>query len=164
MDFNTIKTNISHVWSTLLNDWTDKLLVGSLTATFQLHAELITAFTVLIFLDLFTKWIALAKPLTEHKGVWEEIQAIPEAHRRGIISSYVMRTKFVEKIIMYLIVVLGSSVVDFVFRDLHVPAPWTQICIGYLAAVEFKSVLENLNDAGVEAMNGLIEKIDKKGK
>lgn len=163
MDFNTVRSNISHAWSTFFNDWTDKLLVGSLTATFQLHAELITAFTFLVFLDLFTKWIALAKPLTEHGNVWEEIQAIPEAHRQGIISSDVMKMRFVEKIIIYLFVAITSGVADMVFRDLHAPAPWLQICIGYLAAVELKSVLENLNDAGVTALDALIEKVKRRG-
>lgn len=163
MNYDTLRSNISHVWNSLINDWTDKLLVGSLTATFQIHAELITAFTVLVFLDLFTKWIALAKPLTAHGNVWEEIQAIPEAHRQGIISSDVMKMRFVEKIIIYLFVAITSGIADMVFRDLHAPAPWLQICIGYLAAVELKSVLENLNDAGVTALDALIEKVKRRG-
>ena len=163
MDVENLKNYISHSWDTLSTCWPEKLLVGSLGAAFQLHAELMVAFTILIFLDLFTKWIALAKPLTEHAGVLEEIQAIPEAHRKGIISSYVMRTRFVEKIIIYFLVVITSSVVDIIFRDLHIPAPWLQMCIGYLAAVELKSVLENLNDAGVTALDGLIEKIKRRG-
>ena len=95
--------------------------------------------------------------------MWEEIQAIPEAHRQGIISSDVMKMRFVEKIIIYLFVAITSGIADMVFRDLHAPAPWLQICIGYLAAVELKSVLENLNDAGVTALDALIEKVKRRG-
>ena len=151
MDYDTLKNYIGHTWNTMTADWADKLLIGSLAAAFQIHAELVAAFTLLIFMDLFTKWIALAKPLTANEEIWEEIRMIPEAHRQGIINSYTMRTRFVSKI------------TDIMFRDIGAPAPWLQICVGYLAAVELKSVLENLNDAGVTALDGLIEKIKRRG-
>ena len=163
MDYDTLKNYIGHAWSTMTTDWADKLLIGSLAAAFQIHAELVAAFTLLIFMDLFTKWIALAKPLTANEEIWEEIRMIPEAHRQGIINSYTMRTRFVSKILLYLIVVIGSSITDIMFRGIGAPAPWLQICVGYLAAVELKSVLENLNDAGVTALDGLIEKIKRRG-
>lgn len=164
MDFDTLYTCTKEAWLSFWQAWPEKLLVGSMAAAFQLHAELLTIFTALVVLDLATRWIALAKPLTEHGEVWEEICMIPEAHRRGIISSYVMRTRFVSKMCVYLLVTATSGMVDMMFRDMGSSVvPWLQICVGYLAAVELKSVLENLNDAGVVALDALIEKVKRFG-
>ena len=163
MDFDTLCNYTREAWISFCQSWPEKLLAGSMAAAFQLHAELIVLFAALIVIDLFTRWIALAKPLTRHGEVWEEICMIPEAHRRGIISSYVMRTRFVSKICIYLFVAFSSGVVDLMFKDMGAPAPWLQICVGYLAAVELKSVLENLNDAGVVALDALVEKVKRFG-
>ena len=164
MDFDTLYNCTKEAWLSFWQAWPEKLLVGSMAAALQLHAELLTIFTALVILDLVTRWIALAKPLTQNGEVWEEICMIPEAHRRGIISSYVMRTRFVSKMCVYLLVTLTSGMVDIMFRDMgSFATPWLQICVGYLAAVELKSVLENLNDAGVVALDALIDKIKKIG-
>ena len=47
MDVETLKNYVSHSWDTLSACWPEKLLVGSLGAAFQLHAELMVAFTIL---------------------------------------------------------------------------------------------------------------------
>ena len=92
----------------------------------------------------------------------EEIRMIPEAHRQGIISSDVMKTRFASKIMMYMLIALTSGVVDFMLKDMRVPAFFTTVCIGYLAATELLSVIENLHDAGVSALADLADVVKRK--
>ena len=89
---------------------------------------------------------------------------IPEAHRQGLISSDVMKTRFVSKIMMYMLIALTSGVVDFMLKDMHVPAFFMTVCIGYLAATELLSVIENLHDAGVSALADLADVVKRRRK
>ena len=134
MDFNTLYEYTRQGVRTLGAGWLEKAAAASIGAMLQLHAELMCAFIILIILDLATKWLALAKPLTADGTLAEEIRMIPEAHRKGIISSDVMKTRFVSKIMMYMLIALTSGVVDFMLKDMHGPAFFMTVCIGYLAA------------------------------
>lgn len=164
MDFNTLYEYTRQGVRTLGAGWLEKAAVASIGAVLQLHAELMAAFIVLIILDLATKWLALAKPLTTDGTLAEEIRMIPEAHRRGLISSDVMKTRFASKIMMYMLIAFASGAVDFMLRDMHVPAFFTTACIGYLAATELLSVIENLNDAGVSALADLADVVKRRRK
>ena len=158
MDFNTLYEYTRQGVRTLGAGWFEKAAAASIGAMLQLHAELMGAF----ILDLATKWLALAKPLTTDGTLAEEIRMIPEAHRQGLISSDVMKTRFVSKIMMYMLIALTSGVVDFMLKDMRVPAFFTTVCIGYLAATELLSVIENLNDAGVSALADLADVVKRK--
>lgn len=162
MDFDMLYEYTKQGIRTLGAVWLEKAAAASIGAMLQLHAELMAAFVVLILLDLATKWLALAKPLTEGGTLAEEIRMIPEAHRRGLISSDVMKTRFASKIMMYMLIALTSGVVDFMLEDMHVPVFFTTVCIGYLAATELLSVIENLNDAGVSALADLADVVKRK--
>ena len=162
MDFNTLYEYTKQGVRTLGAGWLEKAAAASVGAMLQLHAELMAAFAVLILLDLATKWLALAKPITEGGTLAEEIRMIPEAHRRGLISSDIMKTRFISKIMMYMLIVFASGVVDFMFKDMHMPAFFMTVCIGYLAATELLSVIENLNDAGVSALADLADVVRRK--
>ena len=162
MDFNTLYEYTRQGVRTLGAGWLEKAAAASIGAMLQLHAELMGAFVILIILDLATKWLAIAKPLTTDGTLAEEIRMIPEAHRQGLISSDVMKTRFVSKIMMYMLIALTSGVVDFMFKDMHVPAFFMTVCIGYLAATELLSVIENLNDAGVSALADLAGVVKRK--
>lgn len=164
MDFNTLYEYTKQGVRTLGTGWFEKAAAASIGAMLQLHAELMGAFVILIILDLATKWLALAKPLTTDGTLAEEIHMIPEAHRQGIISSDVMKTRFASKIMMYMLIAFASGVVDFMFKDMHVPAFFMTICIGYLAATELLSVIENLNDAGVSALADLADVVKRRRK
>lgn len=164
MDFNTLYEYTKQGVRTLGAGWLEKAAAASIGAMLQLHAELMGAFVILIILDLATKWLALAKPLTTDGTLAEEIRMIPEAHRQGLISSDVMKTRFVSKIMMYMLIALTSGVVDFMFKDMHVPAFFMTVCIGYLAATELLSVIENLNDAGVSALADLADVVKRRRK
>lgn len=162
MDFNTLYEYARQGIRTLGAGWLEKAAAASIGAMLQLHAELMGAFIILIILDLATKWLALAKPLTTDGTLAEEIRMIPEAHRQGLISSDVMKTRFVSKIMMYMLIAFASGVVDFMFKDMHMPAFFMTVCIGYLAATELLSVIENLNDAGVSALADLAGVVKRK--
>ena len=162
MDFNTLCEYARQGIRTLGAGWLEKAAAASIGAMLQLHAELMGAFIILIILDLATKWLALAKPLTTDGTLAEEIRMIPEAHRQGLISSDVMKTRFVSKIMMYMLIAFASGVVDFMFKDMHMPAFFMTVCIGYLAATELLSVIENLNDAGVSALADLAGVVKRK--
>lgn len=162
MDFNILYEYTRQGVRTLRAGWFEKAAAASIGAMLQLHAELMGAFIILIILDLATKWLALAKPLTADGTLAEEIRMIPEAHRRGLISSDVMKTRFISKIMMYMLIAFASGVVDIMFEDMHMPAFFTTVCIGYLAATELLSVVENLNDAGVSALADLADVVKRK--
>lgn len=162
MDFNILYEYTRQGVRTLGAGWFEKAAAASIGAMLQMHAELMCAFIILIILDLATKWLALAKPLTADGTLTEEICMIPEAHRRGLISSDVMKTRFVSKIMMYMLIAFASGVVDFMFKDMHMPAFFMTVCIGYLAATELLSVVENLNDAGVSALADLADVVKRK--
>lgn len=164
MDFDMLYEYTKQGIRTLGAGWLEKAAAASIGAMLQLHAELMAAFVMLILLDLATKWLALAKPLTEGGTLAEEIRMIPEAHRRGLISSDVMKTRFASKIMMYMLIAFASGAVDFMLRDMHVPAFFTTTCIGYLAATELLSVIENLNDAGVSALADLANVVKRRRK
>lgn len=162
MDFNILYEYTRQGVRTLGAGWFEKAAAASIGAMLQMHAELMCAFIILIILDLATKWLAIAKPLTADGTLAEEICMIPEAHRRGLISSDVMKTRFVSKIMMYMLIAFASGVVDFMFKDMHMPAFFMTVCIGYLAATELLSVVENLNDAGVSALADLADVVKRK--
>lgn len=164
MDFNTLYEYARQGIRTLGAGWLEKAAAASIGAMLQLHAELMGAFIILIILDLATKWLALAKPLTTDGTLAEEIRMIPEAHRQGLISSDVMKTRFASKIMMYMLIAFASGVVDFMLKDMHMPAFFMTVCIGYLAATELLSVIENLNDAGVSALADLADVVKRKRK
>lgn len=140
------------------HSWEVKAGMTAILAAVQLHAELFCLFVVLIGLDLLTKWLALARPLCtcEEPSVWHELRMIPEAHRQGLIRSDTMKTRFIGKIIVYLLLAAASGTVDMMLQGVDKNAMFTALCIGYLAATELLSIIENLNDAGVSAVADLL--------
>lgn len=143
--------------------WILKLGLSGILIELQFHFTVFLLFCLLVILDLSTKWIALAKQVIEKENpsVWEEIKAIPLAHREGIISSDVMKTRFVCKIMVYIIIVIGSGVADIVLEYVGKPDFFITLAIGYLAASELLSIVENLDEAGVDGLKDLIELIGK---
>lgn len=143
--------------------WLLKLGVSGILIELQFHFTVFLLFCFLVILDLSTKWIALAKQVIEKENpsVWEEIKAIPLAHREGIISSDVMKTRFVCKIMVYIIIVIGSGVADIVLEYVGKPDFFITLAIGYLAASELLSIVENLDEAGVDGLKDLIELLGK---
>lgn len=143
--------------------WPFKLAGGAVLMVLARHAMLFTAFTALVAIDLFAKFIALSYEMLKAQGVEnpsfvESIKSISEAHRQRIINSHEMKTQFLGKILMYIFAVIAAALVDFMIGHLN----FSQIVIAYLASTELLSIIENLDDAGVSAVHDLVGLIKRK--
>lgn len=156
------------VFQKLQEAWIFKVCVScAVTATVQEHAQIFAAFTVLVFADLFTKWLSLSRQRLIERGVespnlWQELCGIRAAGRDGYIRSSAMRTRFVHKILSYAVVVASAVVLDFMLAHAQAPAFATNVVIGYLAITEFISILENMQQSGVEEAGALVDLIRKR--
>lgn len=161
MDFEKFHQAVASAMTAVASGWEVKLGVAAFLSILEFHATIFLVFSLLVIIDLLTKWLALAKPLTETGEILDEIKAIPEAHRRGIISSEKMKTRFAGKIIVYLLIAIAAGAVDSIAASVGGTAHAFSLCVGYLAATELLSVVENLNDAGVSAMADLLATVKK---
>lgn len=143
--------------------WPFKLAGGAILLIIARHAMLFTAFTALVAIDLFAKFIALSCEMLKAQGVEnpsfvESIKSIPKAHRQRIINSHEMKTQFLGKILMYIFAVITAGLADFMIGHVN----FGQMVIAYLASTELLSVIENLDDAGVSALHGLVSLVKRK--
>lgn len=147
----------------LANDMVIKLLASSLLVALFYHAMLFGLFGCVVFLDLFTRWLALShQNLVTHKQEATLIDCfwgIKKAHKVGLISSYVMRKTFFSKMITYLILIIGASIVDNMIKGAGGGVMAVSLVITYLSMTELLSIVENLDEAGVSAMHALIDLI-----
>lgn len=153
---------------TLYAGWGYKISAAAiLTLLLHKHAVLFYAFSLLVFLDCLTKWIAIARDYLIEQGQHEPtlLQAflgIPAARNAGEIKSEVMKHRFLGKISVYLLCVMAAATADLIMVELLKPTWAVSTIIGYLTATELLSIVENLNAAGVEVVKGLIDTIKKK--
>lgn len=166
MDINTLLVYTQKAVSRLIDGWPFKIAVGGFIALVQFHLELVTLFSVLIVIDLLTKWLALAyefiKTESNAPTVIDTIHAMPAAHRAGVISSRQMKNQFLLKMGVYVLVTIVSGIADIMIAAVHHPAVLMELCISYLAASELLSIIENLNDAGVSCLAGLVNIVKRK--
>lgn len=166
MELNTLLIYTQKAVSRLTDGWPFKIAVGGIIALVQFHLELITLFAILIVIDLLTKWLALAyefiKTESNEPTVIDTIHAMPAAHRAGVISSRQMKNQFLLKMGVYVLVTIVSGIADIMISAVHHPAVLMELCISYLAASELLSIIENLNDAGVSCLAGLVNIVKRK--
>lgn len=150
--------------SLLTDGWMYKATTALIFFLLQPHVMLFSAFTVLVFLDLFSKFIALSAGWLVETGrlkkpsLLDAIRGIGQAHRDRIINSHAMRTQFAEKLIVYLVLVFAGCFADRLIGHTGM----AQLAMAYLAGVEFLSIVENLDDAGVSAVHNLAALVKKK--
>ena len=171
--------NLRELWEALAASITSifnmgwqKLTIAAAAAiaseVFGTHAELLSCFVALVVCDLLTKWVGLAnKYLVEKKNkesptLIQCIKAVPKARRAGYINSEIMKHRFLGKIITYIFAMIIAGIVDNMFRTLNNPALIVNLTVSYLAVTELISILENMEDAGVEACGQLVDLIKKK--
>ena len=153
---------------TVVSGWNYKAIIaGILCLLLHKHAILFYCFTALVFLDCFTRWVALAYEYLQEQGeekptLIKSIIGIKAARSAGKISSDVMKHRFLGKISIYLICVMAAASADLIMVQLTQPTWAVATIIGYLTITELLSIIENLNAAGVEAVQGLIAKLKKK--
>lgn len=153
---------------TLYSGWSYKTAMAAIMVVLlHRHAILFYAFSALVVLDCLTKWLAIAHDYLVKQGktaptIFQSLIAIKAARSAGLISSEVMKHRFLGKICIYLLCVMAAASADLIMVELSKPAWAVSTIIGYLTATELLSIVENLNDAGVEAVQGLIDIVKKK--
>lgn len=155
--------NVLNTLRNLSHDMVIKLLASSILAAICYHAALFFAFGLVVFLDLFTRWLALShQNLVTQKQeatLVDCLYGIPQAHKAGLISSYVMRKTFFSKMVTYLLLIIGASIVDYMLKGSGGSVMAVSMVITYLSMTELLSIVENLDEAGVSAMHDLIDLI-----
>lgn len=160
---------VIHVFQKLQEGWGVKLALSCIVSiAAEEHAQIFAAFVFLVCLDLVTKWLSLSRRClidhgTEQPSFWQSFMGLRRARRLGYIRSEEMRKRFVHKILSYIGVVLAAVVLDFMLARAHAPAFATSLVIGYLAITEFISILENMQDSGVEEAGAIAELARRKG-
>lgn len=153
---------------TLYTSWSYKAAATAIMVLLlHKNAILFYAFSLLVFVDCFTKWVAISYAYLKAQGVpdpgfLKSVIGIKRAREAGEIKSEVMKHRFLGKIAVYLDCVMAAATADLIMVELSKPAWAVSTIIGYLTATELLSIVENLNAAGVEAVQGLIDTIKKK--
>lgn len=155
--------NIVNTLRNLSHDVLIKLLASSIIVALFYHAMLFGLFGCVVFIDLFTRWLALShQNLVTQKQeatLVDCLYGIPQAHKAGLISSYVMRKTFFSKMVTYLLLIIGASIVDYMIKGSGGSVMAVSLVITYLSMTELLSIVENLDEAGVSAMHDLIDLI-----
>lgn len=158
MNFDALKISALGAIDALLEGITYKSLIAALLAILlHKHSVLFLAFSALVFIDCFTRWMSLSsKRLESLSGekptVLQIIKGIKAARSEGLISSEVMKHRFIGKIIVYILCVLAGVLVDVTMLALGQPTWAVPLVAGYLVVTELLSICENLDDAGIEAV------------
>lgn len=131
------------------------------------HVQILGVFILLVFVDLFTKWAAIAyQMLIDEYGydkdqiaVWEKYRAIPIAFEKGKISSRYMRKGFVFKVLTYIAATMAAVLFDEMSgqKQFAVSLVWL-----YLGSCEFLSIMENLRDGGNAMLGKFLDLIRTK--
>ena len=129
------------------------------------HVIMFYCFVGLVFLDCFTRWLAIshdylvANEKKEKPSLWKSFCSISRARAAGKISSTIMRERGLSKIMVYIVAVFTSAISDKLLLNIG-SQPWlVSLIIGYLTVTEALSVVENLSDAGVGSLGRIIDKI-----
>lgn len=169
MDFTELFSSAKGTAANLGNNGAVKFVGASIVgAACSMHGQLLLAFVGLIIIDLVTKWIALSKEyLTKRKRkknvtLWQCVVNIPAARSAGYIKSEAMKHRFLGKIIVYLLVVFAGALADHIMMTMNKPQWAVVLLVGYLSVTELISILENLQDAGVEEAGQLHDILEKR--
>lgn len=164
-----ITHNVYRAVTSLVSAWYVKLPIAGLCLLLQHHLKLISIFSLLVILDLVTKFISLSYGymVTRQAEDTDFFNAcrytnLIEARKAGIIKSRIMKTQFVGKILTYVFVVATCLIVDKMVRESGGVGGFTTLAIGYLAMTELLSIVENLSESGVSSMQGLYDLIKKR--
>lgn len=156
---------MEHAFDSLMSYFPIKVIVGVFMA-FVLNAEAIIfmSFAWLVFLDCFTRWIAISYEFLMEQGeekpsLWTSIKGIPSARRAGKIKSSVMREQGIAKLIVYMICLFGAALCDLISFEMHGPTDLTNLVVSYMTITELLSIVENLSDAGVESLTRLVNRL-----
>ena len=140
---------------------------GMTFLTFETQFTMFMVFIFLVFMDCFTRWMALGAAFLKNHGhaepgLWEACRAIPAARRAGLISSQVMKKQGMEKLILYNVSVMTAAGADFLLKSSGTAPFLTSAIVSYLVVTETLSIIENLSEAGVGSLEKLAQQVRKR--
>lgn len=140
---------------------------GMTFLTFETQFIMFMVFIFLVFMDCFTRWMALGAAFLKNHGhaepgLWEACRAIPAARRAGLISSQVMKKQGMEKLILYNVSVMTAAGADFLLKSSGTEPFLTSAIVSYLVVTETLSIIENLSEAGVGSLEKLAQQVRKR--
>lgn len=169
MDMTELFQSANGTLNNLSENWIVKLSGAAFMGmACSMHGQLLLAFVGLVVIDLFTKWIALSREhLMKRKRktpptLWQCFCNILKARRAGYIKSEPMKHRFLGKILVYFFVVFAGGLADYIMTVMEKPTWAVLLLVGYLSITEMISIMENLQDAGVEEAGKLHELLEKK--
>lgn len=169
MNITELLESMGHAWGHIGQHWAVKLLGAAfMGVACSMHGQLLLAFVGLVVIDLVTKWIALSREhLMKRKRkteptLWQCFCNILKARKAGYIKNEVMKHRFLGKILVYLFVVFAGGLADYIMTVMGKPTWAVLLLVGYLSITEMISIVENLQDAGVEEAEKLHEILEKK--
>lgn len=140
---------------------------GMTFLTFETQFIMFMVFIFLVFMDCFTRWMALGAAFLKNHGhaepgLWEACRAIPAARRAGLISSQVMKKQGMEKLILYNVSVMTAAGADFLLKSSGTAPFLTSTIVSYLVVTETLSIIENLSEAGAGSLEKLAQQVRKR--
>lgn len=169
MDMTELFQSANGTLNHLSENWIVKLSGAAFMGmACSMHGQLLFAFVGLVVIDLFTKWIALSREhLMKRKRktpptLWQCFCNILKARRAGYIKSEPMKHRFLGKILVYFFVVFAGGLADYIMTVMEKPTWAVLLLVGYLSITEMISIMENLQDAGVEEAGKLHDILEKK--
>lgn len=140
---------------------------GMTFLTFETQFIMFMVFIFLVFMDCFTRWMALGAAFLKNHGhaepgLWEACRAIPAARRAGLISSQVMKKQGMEKLILYNVSVMTAAGADFLLENSGAVPFLTSAIVSYLVVTETLSIIENLSEAGAGGFEKLAQMVRKR--
>jgi phage-related holin len=164
MIFNEIQKN----FNSLMDNFILKIIGSGVVIMLVYHSMLCALFSIVVCLDLYTRWIALTKKYLDSEGkessLLDCVKNMNVARKAGYINSYMMRKHFVSKMLTYFIAVFGAFIVDTILVKIGTKPMMVTTALGYLATTEMLSVVENLDEAGVAMVHDLVEVLKGKRK
>lgn len=147
-----------------------KAAAGVCLLSLEQHALMFLAFSLLVAMDCLSRWLAISAGMLKEKSgeipplllSLLSLLSIPEARRKGLISSKVMKEAGLSKLFLYNICVIAAGLGDYLLSSAGSPSGLSAIAVSYLSSAEALSVTENLSEAGVKSMAGLLELFRKK--
>ena len=169
MDITELMQSMNHAMGHLGENWAVKLVGAAfMGVACSMHGQILLAFVGLVVIDLLTKWIALSRQhLMKRKRktpptLWQCFCNILKARKAGYIKSEVMKHRFLGKILVYFLVAFADGLADYIMTVMEKPTWAVLLLVGYLSVTELISIMENLQDAGVEEVEKLHEILEKK--
>ena len=146
-----------------------KIIFGLVASVFtDDFFKLLCIFALLEFMDIFTRWLSLSRQcfLAIYHNVpcslWRAFKFLWQARKWRFIRSTGLRDGFCDKMLLYLILLLTSSLVDTALQIGHTPKVLTTIVTVVLSSTEALSIMENLSECGVGVISVIKNKFQEK--